>query len=192
MFNNLEYMRGIMRIQAIRNADNQIFCAQFNEKNQEKFMKLAQGASGKSTCRRAQTGAVVVTPKGKVVGEGFNAVPTGVSACQVLNECPRVTYNIPSGLAYEDSCRSIHAEVNAIKSAGKNKANKGTLFLFGHFHLCGNCQLNTINAGIEDVYVQHKAGDVIKHFSIGEIIKSVNENYKNGLEKLAKTVIKSV
>lgn len=168
------------------------FRAQFNESNQKKFMALAQKESENSTCERAKTGSVVVTPEGNVAGRGYNSTPPGIISCKDLGYCPRIKYNIPSGTLYDATCHTIHAEVNAISSAGFNNTKKGTLFLFGHYHLCVPCSIMTVRAGIEDVYVQQKATDPIKHLSIQELMDNVNKSIKKGLDDFVKNAEKVI
>lgn len=50
----------------------------------------------------------------------------------------------------------------------------------------------TIRSGIEDVYVQQKPTDPIKHFSIAELIENVNKSFKAGLDDFVKNAEKAV
>lgn len=116
------------------------FGAQFDLQKQQQFMNKAREASKKSECIKAQTGAIVVSPDGKVIGEGWNTIPDEFDVCgkNAGGTCPRVKFGIPSGKDYDKSCLAIHAEVHAIADAGLRKiqdvaGKKGaTLFLAGH------------------------------------------------------------
>lgn len=169
------------------------FQATYSDEEQNKFMSGAKEESKKSACERARTGAVVVSQGGGIVGKGHNSTPPGIITCTEIGDgCPRIKFNIPSGTLYDKTCQNIHAEDNAILQAGFEKASKGTLFLFGHYHLCNPCKIKTIAAGIEDVYVQFKEGEPIKHFSIQEIIADANKAFKLGLQDFIENLSKNL
>jgi dCMP deaminase len=70
---------------------------------------------------------------------------------------------IPRGERYE-LCRSVHAEVNAIISASRDKMIGSSLYLTGlemedgsyikNASSCSMCKRTIINAGIETVYIR--------------------------------------
>lgn len=75
-------------------------------------------------------------------------------------ECPRA--GMPTGEGYE-ICREVcgqsaHAEVNAIRLAGKH-ANGGTLYLEGHTHACGDCKDTAARAGIVRIVFGNPPGN---------------------------------
>lgn len=157
------------------------FGKQYKLADQKKFMKQAQEVTNNSTCRRAQTGAVVVNTNDEVIGRGYNVTPKGV---HFPATCPRIQYNVPSGKNYSKTCRSIHAEPHAIADAGLKNCKDGTLFLAGHYHLCDPCAEWVVLADIKDVYVQHKPDSEIKHFSKKDLLNQINTNYKLDLDSL--------
>lgn len=174
-------------MKALITSKHTYFGAQYSEANQKKFMAKAQKVSLDSTCERNNTGVVIVSPKGRVVGKGRSFTPDGVLSCKVIGAgCLRNKFNISSGTGYDKSCLNIHAEERALWDAGKIKSKNGTLFLFGHHFLCDGCKIRVINAGIEDVYIQNKSSESIKHYSIKEIISQINDNFKVGLDSLVK------
>ena len=77
------------------------------------FIDMAKTCSSRSNCLRAQVGAVIVGQDKKIKATGYNGTPSGVESCYERGECYRIKNNIPSGTCYE-TCRSIHAEQNAI------------------------------------------------------------------------------
>lgn len=123
------------------------------------FMQIAKIASSRSTCIRAQVGAVIVKNK-EVVSTGYNGMPDGVQHCITLGSCFRVENSIPSGTQYE-TCRSIHAEQNAIIQAGKRLTDGSEIFIFGHSDVCILCKRFIIRAGIQMVYLQKDSNSEI-------------------------------
>ncbi len=86
----------------------------------EYFLDLAKTCASRSNCIRAQVGAVIVGPDKKIKATGYNGTPSKVESCAERGECYRIKNNIPYGTRYE-TCRSIHAEQNAIIQAGQDR-----------------------------------------------------------------------
>ena len=95
------------------------------------FLDMAKTCSSRSNCLRAQVGAVVVGQDKKIKATGYNGTPSGVESCYERGECYRIKNNIPSGTCYE-TCRSIHAEQNAIISAARSEMIGADLYLAGY------------------------------------------------------------
>lgn len=112
------------------------------------FFNFAKVASLRSDCLRKQVGAVIVLNH-RITGTGYNNTPAGVKSCIV---CYRQQNKIKSGTMYE-TCRSIHAEMNAIIQAGINQCRGADMYIYGHSHVCVMCQRAILNAGIKRVYV---------------------------------------
>lgn len=119
----------------------------------EYFLGFAAQAAKRSDCLRAQVGAVIVNKRRKVKGTGYNNSPVGVSSCLEKGICYRIEHQIPSGTRYE-TCRSIHAEQNAIIQAGEDNCVGSTIYIFGHNQVCILCKRFILNAGIERVVLQ--------------------------------------
>ncbi|MBN1798276.1 MAG: hypothetical protein JW822_06850 [Spirochaetales bacterium] len=119
----------------------------------EYFMDFARQAAKRSDCIRSQVGAVIVNKRNKVRGTGYNNTPVGVESCLARKKCYRIEHNIASGTRYE-TCRSIHAEQNAIIQAGEDNCVGGAMYIFGHNQVCILCKRFIINAGIERVYLK--------------------------------------
>ena len=117
------------------------------------FMNIAAVVSSRSDCIRAQVGAVIVNERKKIKGTGYNNSPIGVEGCRDRGFCYRIANNIPSGTRYE-TCRSIHAEQNAIIQAGEDNCVGSTIYIYGHNHVCILCRRFIINAGIKRVVLQ--------------------------------------
>ena len=90
------------------------------------FLDLAKTCSSRSNCLRAQVGAVIVGQDKKIKATGYNGTPSGVESCYERGECYRIKNNIPSGTCYE-TCRSIHAEQNAIIQAGQDRCTGASM-----------------------------------------------------------------
>jgi dCMP deaminase len=119
----------------------------------EYFLRFAAQAAERSDCLRAQVGAVIVNARRKVKGTGYNNSPVGVESCLARGYCYRIEHNIESGTRYE-TCRSIHAEQNAIIQAGEDNCVGSTMYIFGHNHVCILCRRFILNAGITRVLLQ--------------------------------------
>lgn len=122
------------------------------------YLDIAKAVSARSTCLRRQYGAVIVKDD-QIVASGYNGAPRGVTNCCDLGTCKRQELSIPSGERYE-LCRSVHAEANAIISAGFEKTNGATLYLAGRQtggllidapDCCMMCKRLIINAGVSKV-----------------------------------------
>jgi dCMP deaminase len=122
----------------------------------EYFLRFAAQAAARSDCIRAQVGAVIVNARRKVKGTGYNNSPVGVESCLARGYCYRIANHIESGSRYE-TCRSIHAEQNAIIQAGEDNCVGSIMYIFGHNQVCILCKRFILNAGITRVLLQKDA-----------------------------------
>ena len=126
------------------------------------YLDLAEIVSQRSTCLRRRYGAVIVK-NDEVISTGYVGAPRGRKNCSDIGECIRQKMQIPRGERYE-LCRSVHAEVNAIISASRDKMIGSSLYLTGlemedgsyikKASSCSMCKRTIINAGIETVYIR--------------------------------------
>ncbi len=126
------------------------------------YLDLAEVVLQRGTCLRRNYGAVIVK-NDEVIATGYVGAPRGRKNCSDLGRCIRTELNIPRGERYE-ICRSVHAEVNAIISAPRDKMLGGTLYLCGkematgeyieNSNSCSMCKRTIINAGIEEVIIR--------------------------------------
>ncbi|EJW99037.1 cytidine/deoxycytidylate deaminase family protein, partial [gut metagenome] len=126
------------------------------------YLDLAEIVSQRGTCLRRHYGAVIVK-NDEVISTGYVGAPRGRKNCSDMNVCLREKMNIPRGERYE-LCRSVHAEVNAIISASRDKMIGSALYLVGidmrtgdyvkNANSCSMCKRIIINAGIERVYIR--------------------------------------
>ena len=126
------------------------------------YLDLAEIVSQRSTCLRRRYGAVIVK-NDEVISTGYVGAPRGRKNCSDIGECIRQNMQIPRGERYE-LCSSVHAEVNAIISASRDKMIGASLYLTGlemadgsyikNASSCSMCKRTIINAGIETVYIR--------------------------------------
>lgn len=142
---------------------------------QEYFMGFAKQATVRSSCIRAQVGAVIVDVHNKIKSTGYNGTPSGVISCLEKGKCYRVENNIPSGTRYE-TCQSIHAEQNAIIQAGEATCLGGSIYIYGHDQVCILCKRFIIQAGLKDVYLQKNENSPIMHFKVEDFRNELNNS----------------
>ena len=140
----------------------------------EYFMSFARNAALRSSCLRANVGAVIIDGEKRIIATGYNGTPSKVTSCLEIGKCYRIENKIPSGTRYE-TCRSIHAEQNAIIQAGRLCKNSD-IYIFGHNSVCILCKRFIINSRIKTIYLQPNAKEEIQ-------IKYPNE-FKKDLEIL--------
>lgn len=126
------------------------------------YLDIAATVSKRSTCLRRIYGAVIVK-NDEIISTGYVGAPRGRKNCTDLHYCVRAKLEIPRGERYE-LCRSVHAEMNAIISAPREKMLGATLFLVGfeagtnnyikNACCCSMCKRTVINAGIEKVVIR--------------------------------------
>ena len=117
------------------------------------FLEIAKTVSKRSNCLRAQVGAVIVGTDKKIKATGYNGTPSKVVSCMELGFCYRMQNGIESGTRYE-TCRSIHAEQNAIIQAGQDRCMGSSMYIWGHNFICILCKRFIVQAGIEKVYLK--------------------------------------
>ena len=130
------------------------------------YLGIAKAVSKRGTCLRRNYGAVIVKDD-RIVATGYNGAPRGEENCCDIGRCVRQEQKIPSGQRYE-LCRSVHAEQNAIISAGFTSTNGATLYLAGIDmetgadiaapDCCEMCKRVVRNAGIKTVYFLNSDG----------------------------------
>lgn len=126
------------------------------------YLDIADAVSERGTCLRRRYGAVIVNDD-QIVSTGYVGAPRGRKNCTDLGYCLRTQLNIPRGERYE-LCRSVHAEMNAIISASRERMIGATLYLCGremdsgeyikNSCCCSLCKRLIINSGIEKVVIR--------------------------------------
>ena len=132
------------------------------------FLNLAKNASIRSNCIRAQVGAVIVGQDNHVKALGYNGTPSKVKSCKEMGSCYRVDNCIPSGTQYE-TCRSIHAEQNAIIQAGEERCNDAKIYVYGHSQICILCKRFIVQSGIKEIFLQKDENSKVIHIFIDQL-----------------------
>lgn len=140
----------------------------------EYFLEIAKTCASRSNCLRAQVGAVIVGEDKKIKATGYNGTPSKVISCYETGKCYRIEKNIPSGTMYE-TCRSIHAEQNAIIQAGQDRCTNATMYIYGHNFICILCKRFIVQSGIKDIYLRKDDNSPIEHISTELIKKELSE-----------------
>jgi dCMP deaminase len=123
----------------------------------EYYLSIADVVLKRSTCLRRNYGVVIVK-NDEIVATGYNGAARGEPNCCDTGTCARQALGVPSGERYE-LCVAIHAEDNAITSAGRYKCQGATLYIVGREadgtyaspQPCMMCRRKIINAGITKV-----------------------------------------
>jgi dCMP deaminase len=111
-------------------------------------MKVADDLAARSLCCRAQVGAVIVTPDQRAVSPSYNGPSKGDPVQGPCDGwCPRAMTNDSS--SDYGSCRSIHAEANALTRANFSEIQGATIYITGS--ICINCAKQVANSGIQRV-----------------------------------------
>ena len=95
----------------------------------EYYLNIAREVATRATCIRRKYGAIIVN-NDQIVSTGYAGAPRGVPNCIDLGRCYRKEKNIPSGQNY-DLCRSVHAEMNAIMHAGRERTVGAKMYVHG-------------------------------------------------------------
>ena len=129
------------------------------------YLDIAETVSARGTCLRRNYGAIIVN-NDEIISTGYVGAPRGRQNCCDMGKCVRTELNIPRGERYE-VCRSVHAEANAIISAGRREMLGATMYLVGkevsdgsyikNANSCSMCKRMIINAGIAKVVIRDTA-----------------------------------
>lgn len=140
--------------------------------NQEYFMNIAIAASSRSTCPRADVGAVIVKDN-RIISTGYNGSPAGHKHC-TEDGCYMV----------DNHClRAVHAEANAICSCAMlGMETKDAEIYVTHFP-CIKCFHQIIQSGITKVFY-------LNDYSISEYVLEMAFRSKIQLLKIKLEEIK--
>ena len=115
------------------------------------YLALAFAASRRANCVGRKVGEVLV--KGdRVIATGYNGTPEGLPNC-LDGGCLRCSdrAQFQSGTAY-DLCICVHAEANALLTAGRFGASTDGSIVYTTDQPCFSCSKELINAGVVKVY----------------------------------------
>lgn len=127
----------------------------------EYYLDMAMVAAKRSTCLKRNYGAIIVK-NDRIISTGYNGAPRGCTNCLEIG-CPRMS--VAHNTEYS-TCRSVHAEMNAIIHAKYDEMVGATLYLNGFDCInsapvqdvepCPICRRMIINAQIKEVIVPNK------------------------------------
>lgn len=100
------------------------------------LMRAAYNVAVLSQDPSTQTGAVLISPDGFLIGQGYNHFPAGVSA---------VHWDGPKEGKY---ARVVHAEVAAILAAAREGASTHESTMVAPWAACSNCAKHIADAGV--------------------------------------------
>lgn len=106
----------------------------------EYFMGITFEVARRSTCNRAQVGAIIVRNK-RILTTGYNGSPTGLPHCTEVG-CLMVNGHC---------ARTLHAEQNAIIQAALHGVSTDRATIYVTHQPCLVCAKMIINAGITRV-----------------------------------------
>jgi len=101
-----------------------------------RFLNLAQYVSTWSKDPSTKMGAVVVDPKRRIVGVGYNGFPRGIEDSHERLTERKVKYAL-----------TVHCEMNAILNS--NKSVEGCTLYTWPFGSCERCAIHVIQVGIK-------------------------------------------
>lgn len=146
----------------------------------ENFLEQCRVVSKRSKCARRQFGAIIASPDGVHLSDGYNGSARGTLNCGKDVPCGKNLMNEPSYTSYE-YCAAVHAEENAIINAARNGvAVKGAVLFLNSAkdgdctRPCYKCQRAIINAGITDIYYKDSERR-IHHEEISMLVHLQNE-----------------
>lgn len=131
----------------------------------EYFMSIAEQVSGRSTCLRRRTGAVLVKEK-RILATGYNGVPAGLAHCEAVG-CIREQREIPSG-SHHELCRGIHAEQNAVIQAARHGIPIEGSSVYCTHQPCVLCAKILLNAGVVDIVFRDAYPDSLSEEILAE------------------------
>ncbi len=148
------------------------------------YLNIAKTVSQRATCLRAMIGAVIIRDD-QIVSTGYNGAPRGTKSSLEHEFCLRTKLNIPSGQRYE-TCRSVHAEQNAIINAARSGASilGGDIYIYGerpddgsiiNAFPCFICKKMLMNCGLKRVICSLDDGK-IKTFEMADWIEEWRKN----------------
>lgn len=133
------------------------------------FLKMAQLASLRSTCRRRQVGCVLVDSDNHVAATGYNGVPSGFIHCL---DSPCTGADAQSGTRL-DECKAVHAEMNALLQL----RSTDTLTAYLTVTPCFNCAKVLANSNVKRIvasvwYPQTEVKEILEEANIIVDIKT--------------------
>ena len=149
----------------------------------EYYLEIAGVVAKRSTCLKRNYGAVIVKDD-RIISTGYNGAPRGRANCmEDIKKCPRM--NVAHNTDYS-TCRSVHAEANAIIHASYNDTKGSVLYLTGWdaqtgerlpvAEPCPMCKRMIINAQIEKVISWDDENHSVKEYFVKDWTLPCNDD----------------
>lgn len=121
------------------------------------YLGIAEAVSRRGECSRRQVGAVLVKDH-TIIATGYNGAPAGEPSC-LDGACPRATSDALPGSGYAESgCSAIHAEVNLLIRASRERSQGATLYVTEE--PCVLCSPLIRAAGVARVVTPHAVAPI--------------------------------
>lgn len=123
-------------------------------KNDEYYMKIAMAVREKANCTGRKVGAVIVK-ENRIISTGYNGTPEGLKNCED-GGCVRCRdkKSFQTSVGY-DVCVCVHAEENAIVSAGRFGAAVEGATIYSTLRPCFGCSRLSAQAKIVQIRYLH-------------------------------------
>lgn len=126
------------------------------------LMDTAHVFASRSTCSRAQVGAVIARD-GRIIVTGYNGAPSGLPHCDHTCDCAQHPVPLdgpwpvhqghhPDCVAQRPCDTATHAEANAVAFAARHGVATQGAELFVTMAPCVPCARIVVNAGLSTVY----------------------------------------
>ena len=117
----------------------------------EMLMDITRVVATRSTCQRAQVGAVIAR-EGRILTMGYNGAPAGMDHCD----------HYPGEYSQSSGCtRAVHAEANAVAYAARYGIDVSNSVLFTTLSPCLSCSQLIVNSGVLRVVCLELYRDII-------------------------------
>lgn len=134
------------------------------------FASITKTVATRSTCPRAQVGAVIVRDR-SILSTGYNGAPKGQPHCTEVG-CLLYKSTTPTGQVETNCYRTTHAELNAIIQAARNGTSIQGADIYITHSPCYHCLKALINSDIRRVFfVQAYKLEVIKELASAAAIE---------------------
>jgi len=115
-------------------------------------LKNLSAIKSMSTCLSRQVGAVLLR-NNRIISEGFNGAPCGVTECTSTGYCFSGEHTSGSSLS---RCIAVHAEVNCLLNAAKNGINTENTVLICTNRPCLDCLKSLVNGGVREILFEQE------------------------------------
>ena len=135
------------------------------------FMLVVKMIASRSTCLSRQLGVVIVgldgSTKNQILSTGYVGALPGLPSCYDIGQCYYRSNNLP-----KSSCKSSHAESNAINQAAKAGISIYNTKIYTMLYPCYKCAKQIVMAGIKQVIYSGE------HLVLEEMDKNVYELFR--------------